>query len=29
MVLAPVIFTKWDIWLMNSFVATHQERVLI
>ncbi|MDC0955372.1 hypothetical protein OAR83_02615 [Alphaproteobacteria bacterium] len=22
MVSAPVIFTKWDIWLMNSLVAT-------
>jgi len=28
MVLAPVICTKWDIWLMNSFVAAHLEFVL-
>jgi hypothetical protein len=29
MVLTPVIFTKWNIWLMNSLVAVHPEWVLI
>jgi hypothetical protein len=29
MVLAPVIFNKWGIWLMKSLVAVHRKWVLV
>jgi len=29
MVLAPVICTKWDIWLMNSLAAAHVKYALV
>jgi hypothetical protein len=27
--LAPVILTKWDVWLMNSLAFAHWEWVIV